>query len=494
MKKTIIISFLLAILCPYVVSSADELSYLSFIGIEGVSVEKTGDKVELRMTVDMSALKIRTQHTIALIPVIVSKDGTREVAFPPVVLDGKTRSKVYQRAQRFSSVALPPYHDGNALDIIRRDNGSPQEYDYFASVPYGRWMLDGRLELREEVHGCVNCEEGSSGIDLFSVLPEYRPEYRLGRIAPEPEPYKERAESRTARLDFRQDSYRIRPEYRNNRAELDSIRNSITMVREDPALEITGIFITGYASPEATEAYNLRLSGNRSNALREYIISNWDIAPELMHSEGRGEDWDGFVKGLDECYRLAGLDRIKALIAEYPGQNDLCESRIQALEPSDIYTRLLNEVYPPLRRIEYEIRYNVKSFNLDEARRIIVERPWLLSLEEIYMVAASYAKGSAEYIQAMDIAARYYPESPAVVNDRAVELITEGRNDAAANLLESFASLNEHAELLNTLGVALAGLHEWDRAEHSLELAVRLGTCEQASHNLEELRKVIDQQ
>lgn len=71
-------------------------------------VVKQGRTVELTMSVDLSKAKIRTQHTVALTPVLMSADSSREVTFPPIVIDGKTRHKVYLRAQRLESVELPP--------------------------------------------------------------------------------------------------------------------------------------------------------------------------------------------------------------------------------------------------------------------------------------------------------------------------------------------------------------------------------------------------
>lgn len=87
----------------------------------------------------------------------------------------------------------------------------------------------------------------------------------------------------------------------------------------------------------------------------------------------------------------------------------------------------MNEVYPPLRRNEYRIEYNVRNFDLEEARRMIGERPDLLSLEEMYNVAGSYEKGSAGYERAMETAARCYPDRPAVLNDRALAALGAGR-------------------------------------------------------------------
>lgn len=81
---------------------------------------------------------------------------------------------------------------------------------------------------------------------------------------------------------------------------------------------------------------------------------------------------------------------------------------MQELVPADIYHRLLNEIYPLLRRNEYKIEYNVRNFNLDEARRMVDERPDLLSLTEMYKVADSYEKGSPGYGKVMQVVARYF--------------------------------------------------------------------------------------
>ena len=235
----------------YAGKSERKTSYLPAIEVANGEVRKNGRNVELTMVVDLSGARIRTQHTVALTPVLVSRDGQREAAFAPVVVDGGTRNRVYLRAQRLRSVELPPRHDGQEEVVIRRRNGKEQTYDYAASLPYERWMLDGRVELREEVHGCANCGVGEAEQELLpAVLPEFIPRYGFATILPEPEPVKMRAETRTARLQFRQDSYKILPDYKDNRAELDKVSNSILLVKQNEDVKITGIYIAGYASPE----------------------------------------------------------------------------------------------------------------------------------------------------------------------------------------------------------------------------------------------------
>lgn len=485
---------LLILACgPAALRADNRPSYLSSIGISEGGVVKHGRTVELTMTVDLSDVRINTQHTVALTPVLVAADGSREVAFPPVVIDGKTRNKIYLRAQNLESVELPPYHDGSAQVVIRRANGKRQDYDYTATVPYERWMLDGRVEIREEVHGCANCGEGKSAQDLWTgVLQSHVPEYLTGIIAPEPEPVKMRAETRTARLQFRQDSYKILPEFKSNRAELDSVSNSIELVKNNPDVRIVGVYITGYASPEGSEAHNMKLSENRAKALADYIRRSNKISADMMHVSWKGEDWEGFVRELGNYPNLLKRDEVYAIIERYPDRRDFCERQLQELVPPSIYHRLLNEIYPSLRRNEYRVEYNVRNFNLEEARRMVDERPDLLSLSEMYKVAGSYGKGTPEYDKVIAVAMRFFPSSPAALNDNALIAISRKDFAEAIGLLEKSEVAAHTAELLNTLGVAYARAGEYAKAEDAFRRASEAGS-ETARHNLGEVSKVIDQ-
>ncbi len=492
MKHIYTLLFSILLCCPGAAHAEEQPSYLSAIGIRDGGVVKQGRTVCLSMTVDLSDAKIRTQHTVALTPVLISSDGSREAAFPPVVIDGNTRSKVYLRAQRLESVELPPHHDEEAQVIIRRRNGRQQDYAYKAAMPYERWMLGGRVEIREEVHGCVNCAAGRSEQALCSMMPAYVPTYIADSIAPEPEPVKVRAETRVARLQFRQDSYEILPDFRNNRAELDTVSNSVELVKRNPDVTITGIYVTGYASPEGSEAHNLKLSENRARALADYIRRHDHIAVDLLHVAWKGEDWEGLVRVLGDYPQLLKRDEIYALIERFPDERDFCELQIRRLTPPTIYQQLLHEMYPVLRRNEYRIEYNVRNFSLEEARRLIDERPDLLSLSEMYKVADSYGKGTPEYDRAMAAAMRCYPSSPAALNDNALNAIARKEYAAAAALLENSEMTAHSAELLNTLGMAYLGAEEYGKAEEAFRRAAEAGS-ETARHNLEELRQVIDQ-
>ena len=58
----------------YAGKTGKTVSYLPVIGMKDQEVRKNGRNVELTMVVDLSGARIRTQHTVSLTPVLVSRD------------------------------------------------------------------------------------------------------------------------------------------------------------------------------------------------------------------------------------------------------------------------------------------------------------------------------------------------------------------------------------------------------------------------------------
>lgn len=103
--------FLLILAVSSVMVDADnDIDYLSEIAICNREVSRKSREVELKMVVDLSQLKIRSQHTVALTPVLVFEDGNREVAFPPIVIDAYDDRDACER--RMKNRCLPKHTSG----------------------------------------------------------------------------------------------------------------------------------------------------------------------------------------------------------------------------------------------------------------------------------------------------------------------------------------------------------------------------------------------
>ena len=482
MKRMLYVTGLL--LCTSLGGYAQEGNLID-VKVVNEEVKKQGSEVSLRMTLDLTGLRVGNQKSVCLHPAVVSADGTHEAVLAPVVVDGKTRSRVHRREKALTGAS--PATD-NAYTVLR--SGRESRVEYIAKLAYEPWMVDSRLVLRERMTGCLDCTAATEESTVKApFIKLFTPRYVTPFVTPEREAVKVRNEVRVARLQFRQGKSDVDPRYKDNRAELETVTGSINVVKTNPDLTITGIYITGYASPEGSVAFNQKLSESRANALAEYARKDTHMDASLWHVAGMGEDWEGLRREVEKHPQLLDIDKVLRLIDECEGDKDACEKRIRESVSPDVYTRLLNEMYGPLRRNEYKIEYSVRSFNLEEAKKQIKTRPDLLSVEEIYTVAESYGKGTADYEEALRIAAATYPKNAAAVVNAAC-LKMEGRDVQGAIAMLEASEVKEDGRVQNALGVAYANQKQYDRAKAVLEQAVQAGSRE-ARTNLEQVAGVV---
>ena len=489
------------------------VSYLDGIRFVDRDIAKGGREVSLSMDIILDSAKIKTQHTVALTPVLVSEDGKEEFPFGTVIMDGRTRHRVFSRNEALGKENCPERDSAQA--IIMRKNGREQSYSYLSVIPYDWRMPDGRLELRESVRGCIGCGEGDSTAVLESrVMERFIPDWKTSRIEPAPEPVKHREESRVAQLQFRQGKHDILPHWNGNKAVLDTVTASVDLVKTKSYIVITGIYVAGVASPEGTWEYNMNLSRSRAEAFAGYIAQHNDVDTELMHVEWSGEDWGGFRAELMKS-GFGKKDLIIGIIDACTDDRNECERLMRDKLTPDEYVWLKENIYPALRRCIYRVEYDVKVFDLDEARKVIYDSPADLSLQEMYMVARSYESGSDEYRYAMEMAAKHYPLEPAVLGDKALDALEAGDAGAAVDALEGKIrdavesgtgerpETEKTAGLLNILGVAYARTGEnaqdrdeaarwFDKARECFETAAGAG-CADAEDNLLQVLSVLDQ-
>lgn len=263
--------------CPMAVLG--QTHYLESLTLENSKVEKVGRSVRVSADIRLDAVELNRQQTLRLVPVLVSADGSQQMELKPVVLEGKVRNKVTER-----KIALGTISEEEGLVRIKRQNGKPQTVDYTTEVPFNRWMVNGRLELRGYVTGCAECSEGDEVLAAGSILPYQDPVLAVSPfVQPEEEEVKRRSEVKMARLEYPVNGYNVLPNFRKNRAELDSVQHSLETVKRNLNLTVTGIYVTGYASPEGSMPYNLRLSQQRAETFAAYVQKQ---NPELKRNCG----------------------------------------------------------------------------------------------------------------------------------------------------------------------------------------------------------------
>ena len=389
------------------------------IGVNGVSVTRAGGNVVLDMTLNLDSLDLPTNPRLVYTPVLKTKTGT--VAMPEIVINGRRQQIMYERGDMKGDV------DERAL-VVRRRNGKPQSVDYQGSAPLATSISDYDVEIQEDLCGCGDSINGETYLLKRTRKP------LMAFVRPAAEARKERHIDKTAYIDFPVDRIELHADYRRNPSELDSIVNTITMVKEDRNLTISGIDIHGYASPESPYDHNDYLARERAKTLKDYVRNLVNLDDALFSVSHTAENWDGLVTYIRES-NLDNKDAILGIIADTKLTPDAREWKIKRDYPKD-YRFMLDTWYPALRRSDYRINYTVRPFNVDEAKEIIRTKPQQLSLEEMFLVAQTYEPGSAEFNEVMEVAVRMYPSDETANLNAACTRLNAGDVDGAKPYLD----------------------------------------------------------
>lgn len=480
MKKTILLFGWLL-----VASSAtfSQTTYLENILLENLQVIKEGNNVTISTDIFLDDIKLDRQQMIKLIPVLVSSDESMQKELNPIWLEGKVRSKVNARKRTLNTLS-----ENNDI-IIKRNNNTEQKIKYNAIIPFNKWMINSRLELRGYITGCAGCNEGNEILNAGTVLSYQEADFMIApAMTPIEEEIKQRVDNRIARLEYIRNKYAVQPDYNTNRTELDNIQQSLDLVKNNPNITITGIYIIGYASPEGSVVYNTTLSQRRAQTLAQYIQGhNKTLNSQLWHVSWEGEDWNGFQKQVEHATNWEKQQSVLQALANCKESQDACEEQIRTSLSAQNARYLLNELYVPLRRSEYRIEYTVRNFSTEESKEIIKRNPELLSAAEIQRVADSYGKNSESYHKTLDIGLRTYPDNTALRYNAALAAVETEKYTDAIDLLKD----SEDGTSLNLLGVSYYKKGNKRAAEKTFRKAAALGYSG-AEQNAENVRLSIE--
>lgn len=313
--------------------------------------------------------------------------------------------------------------------------------------------------------------------DLVTLRSDDTP--RLAFRIPEVEEVKTRQESGRAFLAFQLGKSEILDNFRSNATELAKIMQAIDLVRNDSNVTVSHIAIHGYASPDGSLALNEKLSAERTQALKSWVMSKYQFDEALFTTAHTAEDWEGLVNFLRNNNTLEGREEILNIIATV-GDLDKREARIREEFPSQ-YRFMLDNWYPFLRHSDYTVGYIVRPFTVEEAKRELKLHPQNLSIDEMFRIAQTYKEGSKEYNEVFLIAVKQNPDHPVANLNAACIALRAGDKTAAAGYLEKAMPCAERDLATGVLRMMEGHVEE---AERLFEAADKAGLREEARHNL----------
>lgn len=464
--------------------------------------EWQGDSLLVRFSSEVMG-RLKGPVSLHLVPLYISDGDT--IRFPELGYFTPSGAKYHRRRE-----TLADSKTNGKVRILHRGGHGGFDYRESMVVPQA---FSGCLQLQHILRTC--CDECLLSVDtiavperavvvadtVYTTVPGMLPlpvaavsvplfETNVTFVRPKPEAVKERTATATVRITYPVNHWRVYPDFEDNRQELSRIDGILSPVATDTATyRILSASITGYASPEDTYNHNMMLSEKRAGGMRDYLRERYGLSSENVTVEGKGEDWDGLRKAVAQS-DMREKDEVLAIIDAYDIFNGR-EKRLMNLHGGATYRYMLQNLFPPLRRMEMRIGYRVRPFSMDEAGELIGSRPQDLSLQEMYEVAQAenddqtIVRRRDDYGREYDIAVRYFP------NDDIANINASSAALVRGDLEMAWVCLGRVRE--NPLAANNLGVYHWlcgkiEEAEAYFNKALETDP-DRAAYNLEQLRK-----
>ena len=409
MRKVLIIAILLATTAAI---SAQQQSPITLTGdgtklcVENVDVARSAQSTLVTMDFILDSLDVPSNRYRAFTPVIRSTDGQHEQRMKTLIVSGRRQNIVFERD------GIDPLYADNCVNL-RRQNGTPQTYNYSDAVQNQSWFRDASVYVECDLCGCGDRMKNEQAFLKRLLPPDPYDLIMLTDVVPAPQK-KERNLHGSAYITFVVDKWEVKPDYMDNRRELRKITDTLDVMVADPNVSVRQVKIHGFASPESPYEHNRMLATNRAKALTDHVRQLYNLpASVFAPAEATPENWKGLrraVAGMDD-QTLPHRQEILSIIDDASLQPDPKEWRIKSRYTAE-YQYLLREVYPGLRRSDYDISFNFSDFTLEQAKEIYKKRPYQLSLRELWDVAQTMEPNSPEYNKVLQQAVNIYPDDP----------------------------------------------------------------------------------
>ena len=431
--------------------------------VDNFSVAQANRKTLVTMDFVLDSMTVKSARYRAFTPILRAKDGSRQQRMKSLLVTGRVQDLIFERD------GIDPLYVDN-YQAVRRTKNEPQRVSYTDVVDSEPWHKGAEVWLECDLCGCGDTLKSEQA--LLGRL-KAAPAFFFADAVPAPVK-KVRNLHGTAFINFVVDRWEMKPDYMDNRRELRKITDTLDVMTGDPNIAVKQIKIHGWASPESPYEHNRMLATNRAQSLTDYVRRTYNLpASVFAEPEATPENWIGLREAVEQLSEdiLPHRAEILALIDDDTLEPDPKEWRIKLKYQKD-YQYLLANVYPHLRRSDYEITFEYREFTLDEAKEVYKTKPHQLSVRELWDVASTFEQGSDDYNRAMQTAFTLYPES----TDAAVNLANVAlRQDDLLKAETLLMHAGDGGEAENARAILYMKQGRWDDAEAALNRAEQKG-------------------
>ena len=465
-------------------SQAQGVTTENGVGVNNINMQQAASRLNVDMIFDISDLKVRSNRSLKITPVV--SNGSEMIQLPSVIVEGRRRNMMYRRSEIPSS----DFH-------IRRHNHKEQIFEYDYDIAFESWMNNSELILREEWCECHNepISEEFIAIAELSQPQQTQPAANTAgattpatvgkpKMAYALSPSKDElaATQNISGIHFRVNSSTIEPSFMNNAQAIAAMHEMLAAHSND----INAIHLMGYASPEGPYNFNKELAAKRAEALKNHIATQMPALAGKIATDSAPTNWEALKKMLNDSY-ISNYLKIIAIIDDNTIKPADKNNEIRRQYPVE-YQFMLDSWYPKLRVTDITIDSPTQKKSVEQIKQAIRTNPSDLSLDDIYLVALTYEKGSKEWNEIMIIAVQTYPQSPEARVNAANVAMANGDYTQAANYLQGLPA--DMPEAMNSRGILAMSQGDYTKAMTLFQQAEKAGVSE-ASYNITLLKELM---
>ena len=451
-----------------------------------------GSLLRVQMRVSYNAGVLNSGETLNFTPVI--KDANQQQPLSSVVINGKERSRFEQRQAKLQK------RQRQNIPVVRRDKRQGTYYfDYDTTIPYSDWMLGASLYIESEESGwtgrnhlyedklidhialgdeaapvspqapvpstvvaqqpaatpapvAVPASPAPAAIAAAAAPRHWIPFLPLSAAAPVSEKTVSGTLPLTGSLTTEQ----------KDKAFCEAVARELSARLSASGAVIASLSLHGYGAPTGNYRRNEQRSSERAQLLKEHLIAAQSA--KMVSVTWTAEDWQR-ITTLTEAdnsltLRSAALD-VMQNVDITAGRED----QLRMLASGQTYQQLSQRIFPQVQRIDYTATLQHRSASSPEPAE----------LKSLYRTASALPRGSSEFNDLIDVAARLYPDNAVAAINAAGVALTKGELDKAERYL---APWQTDARAYQNLGVLSLLKGDAAKAEVYLRMAEAQGVSE----------------
>ena len=264
--------------------------------------------------------------------------------------------------------------------------------------------------------------------------------------------------------------------------EMKGLNETIKAANENERLDMKGIEISAYASPDGEIDLNTKLADKRQKTAEKYLNGQLkkakiDVAEELMSMLATPEDWEGF-KVLMEASNIQDKEMILRVLSMH-SDPVVREQEIKNL--SAAFEVIAEEILPQLRRSKFTVNMEKIGWSDKELLELWSSNVDTLTLEEL-LYTATLVDDLETKLAVYTKAAQVAPKCVRAHNNKGVILFEMGKVDEAAAAFDAAKALKDNDNVNNNLGAVALNKDDVEGAKEAFTAS--LGAGEKVNYNL----------